>query len=127
VTAACPRASRAVSRTACSALAAASLAGCGGTSAPKLAHADAAPLIAFSHRVAHEGTCGQARDIPRLQQRVIVLINTGRVPAKLQEPFSGAANALAEARPRCTPMLGPAPNPSRRARTLEEWLRENSG
>jgi hypothetical protein len=44
---------------------------------------------------------------------VIALINSGRVPGELQEPLSSAANALAV-------------NPSRRARTLEDWLRKNS-
>jgi hypothetical protein len=98
--------------TACSALLAA---GCGGKSAPRLDHADAVPLIALAHRIAHEDSRRQARDIPRFQRRVIALINTGRVPAQLQEPLSSAANALAE-----------ASTPSRRARTLEEWLKQYS-
>jgi hypothetical protein len=70
-------------------------------------------LIALAHRIAHEGGGARARDIPRLQGRVIALINGGRVPGALQEPLSSAANALAV-------------NPSRRAGALEEWLRENS-
>ena len=110
---ACRRASRAASRTACSALVAAALAGCGGDSPPKLDHGDAAPLIALAHRIAHEGSRGQTRDIPRLQQRVIALINAGRVPAKLQERLAGDANALA---------LDPSP----RASKLEEWLKRYS-
>jgi hypothetical protein len=101
------------------------LAGCGGSTAPKLARGDASPLIALAHRVAHEGTCGQSRDIPKLQRRVIALINSGRIPAALQEPLSSAANALAEVRPACTGR--PEPAPSRRALRLERWLRENSG
>jgi len=88
------------------------LAGCGGTSTPRLDHADAAPLIALAHRIANEDGRGRARDVPRLQRRVIALINAGRVPARLQEPLSSAANALAVA-------------PSR-ARVLEDWLRQNS-
>jgi hypothetical protein len=98
--------------TACSA-AVLLFAGCGGKSAPKLDRADAAPLIALARRIAHEGSGGRARDIPRLQRRVISLINSGRVPGELQEPLSSAANALAV-------------NPSRRARALETWLWESS-
>jgi hypothetical protein len=90
------------------------VAGCGGKSTPKLDRAEAAPLIVLAHRIAHEGGGGRARDIPRLQRRVIALINSGRVPGELQEPLSSAANALAV-------------NPSRRARDLEEWLRKYSG
>jgi hypothetical protein len=89
------------------------LAGCGGTSAPKLDRADAAPLIALAHRIAHEGGRGRARDIPRLQRRVIALVNSGRVPAKLQEPLTSAVNGL---------ML----DPRRRARDLEDWLKQTS-
>jgi hypothetical protein len=98
--------------TACSALL---VVGCGGKSVPKLAHADAAPLIALAHRIAHEGNRGQARDIPRLQSRVIALINTGRVPADLQEPLSSAANGLVE-----------TSSPARNARDLEAWLKQYS-
>jgi hypothetical protein len=58
---------------------------------------------------------------------VIVLINTGDVPVKLQEPLSSAANAIVELAPRCTPKLGPAANASSRARTLEAWLKRYSG
>jgi hypothetical protein len=44
---------------------------------------------------------------------VIVLINSGRVPAKLQEPLASDANALA---------LDPAAQAGR----LEAWLKRNS-
>ena len=90
------------------------LAGCGGTSAPKLDRVDAAPLIALAHQIAQEGGRGRARDIPRLQRRVIALVNSGRVPATLQEPLTSAANALGL-------------DPPRRARNLEDWLNQNSG
>ena len=108
----CRTASRAVFLTACSA-AVLLLAGCGGKPAPKLDHADAAPLIALAGRIAHEEGRGRTRDISTLQQRVIALINSGRVPAKLQEPLSSAANALVL-------------NPPEKARDLEEWLTKNS-
>ena len=89
------------------------LAGCGGTNAPKLARADAAPLIALAHQIAHENGRGRAGDIQRLQRRVIALVNAGGVPPKLQEPLTSAANALTL-------------DPSRRARDLETWLEQNS-
>ena len=110
--AACRRVSQLACLTACSA-AVLLLAGCGGKSTPKLDRADAAPLIALAHQIAHEGSGGRARDIPKLQRRLIALINSGRVPGELQEPLSSAANALAV-------------NPSRRARALEELLRMSS-
>ena len=102
---ACPRRSLAVSLTVCSAL----VAGCGSAGGPKLAHADGTALSSLAHRIAAEGADGQARDIPRLRDRTIALINAGRVPAKLQEPLLGMVNALA-ARPDT-------------AGHLEEWLR----
>ena len=89
------------------------LAGCGGAGAPKLAHADAAPLIALAHRIATEDGRSRARDIPRLRERVIALINAGRVPAKLQEPLASDVNALAL-------------DPSAQASKLEAWLERNS-
>jgi len=90
------------------------LAGCGGTKAPKLARADAAPLITLAHQIAHESGRTRERDIHRLQRRVIGLVNSGGVPPKLQEPLTSAANALTL-------------DPSRRARDLEDWLKQNSG
>ena len=100
-----PRRSLAVSLTVCSAL----VAGCGSGGGPKLEHADGASLIVLAHRIANEGADGRARDIPRLRNRAIALVNARRVPADLQEPFLGAVNALG-ARPDA-------------ARSLEAWLR----
>jgi hypothetical protein len=121
------------------------VAGCGGSGVPRLDRSDAAPLIALAHRVAREGTCGQARDIPRFQRRVIALVNAGRVPAELQEPLTGAAAALAELRPVCvpgteaaatdppllvrSPKVEPVPHastPSQEARNIEAWLKRYS-
>ena len=103
-----PRRSLAVSLTVCSAL----VAGCGSNSGPRLEHADAEPLIALAHRIATEGAHGRARDIPRLRDRTIALVNAGKVPAKLQEPLLSMVNAVG-VRP------GAAPN-------LEDWLRRYS-
>ena len=68
-----PRRSLAVSLTVCSAL----VAGCGSNGGPKLAHADGTSLIVLVPRIATEGGHGQARDIPRLRDRTIALINAG--------------------------------------------------
>jgi hypothetical protein len=95
-----PRRSRAVWLTASSLAAASLLAGCGGGE-PKLAAADAAGLIALTHRIAREGTCAQARDIPLLQHRSIALVNAGRVPSALQEPLLSGVAALAAQTPVC--------------------------
>ena len=115
------------------------VAGCGGSGVPRLDRSAAAPLIALAHRIAQEGTCGQA------ERRVIALVNAGRAPAELREPLSSAANALVELAPPCVPELGPArteptllqsskvepvphaSTPSQEARNLEEWLRRYSG
>jgi hypothetical protein len=102
------RRSLAVSLTVCSAL----VAGCGSNAGPKLDHADGAPLIALAHRIAAEGPRGRARDIPRLRDRAIGLINAGNVPAKLQEPLLSMVNAV-----------GVQPGA---ARNLEDWLRRYS-
>lgn len=107
---ACPRLWLAVSLTVCSALAA----GCGSDSGPKLGHADGAALIALAHRIAGEGACAQAQDIPRLHARTIALVNAGRVPAELQEPLMSAVGALAAQQPLCLPTVttdAPSPTP----------------
>jgi hypothetical protein len=100
-----PRRSPAVWLTVCSAL----VAGCGAGGGPKLEHPDGTTLIVLAHRVADEGADGRARDIPRLRNRAIALVNAGKVPADLQEPFLGKVNALG-ARPDAAP-------------SLEAWLR----
>ena len=80
------------------------LAGCGGgAGGPRLAHSDAAPLISLSHRIGHEGACAQARDIPQLRSKAVALVQTGRVPADLQEPLMSGVNALVV--PVCLPRV----------------------
>jgi hypothetical protein len=91
---------------------AAALAGCGGGSGdagPRLARADAAPLIALAHRIGHEGACAQARDIRELGSRAIALVNAQKVPAELTESLMSGVNALAEQTPPCVPPVKPAP------------------
>lgn len=116
------------------------LAGCGGKAQPKLAHTDGAPLIALTGRIAGEGPCGQARDIPLLGRRAVSLIDAHRVPAALQEPFLSGVNDLVAQVPRCTPgerrkdtvaprietgHIEPVPHsnhPAQEARNLRAWL-----
>jgi len=116
------------------------LAGCGGKAEPKLAHADAEPLISLAARIAGEGSCGQAGDIPLLGRRAVALIDDHRVPAALQEPFLSGVNDLVAQAPRCTPgearaataaphietgHVEPVPHaghPAQQARNLEAWL-----
>ncbi len=119
-----PRASRAASRTACSAAAALLLVGCGSkhVSVPHLRHADAASLAAAAGRIAVEDPCGQARDIRVLHRRAIALVNAGRVPAALAEPFLSGFAALAAESPACTAGAAahpaPAGPPAHRATTV---------
>jgi hypothetical protein len=81
-------------------------AGCGsGASRPRLDHADAAALIALSGRIAGEGACAQARDIPKLKTRAFALVNARRVPAELQEPLISGVNALVAEQPVCLPSV----------------------
>lgn len=84
------------------------LVGCG-SSEPRLARTDAQPLIALARRIAHEGACAQVRDIVALQKQSLRLVNAGRVPAKLQEPFLSGVNALGEQKPACVPKVSPTP------------------
>lgn len=81
------------------------LAGCGGTGGPTLSHDDAAPLIALSHTISHEGPCAQARDIPRLQRRTEALVNARHVPAALAESLMSGVNALTVEAPLCMPAV----------------------
>jgi hypothetical protein len=93
-----------VSLTACS------LAGCG-----QARHAAPPPPrlpAALAHRLAREADAAHTRRAAlRLQRHVIAAINTGRVPATLQEELSSRANAVAE-------------QPSR-ARSFAAWLRRH--
>jgi len=84
------------------------LAACGG-SQPRLARADASPLIALTNRIAHEGACAQARDIAALRTQSLRLTNQRRIPAELQEPFLSGVNALGDRTPACVPTVTPAP------------------
>jgi hypothetical protein len=79
------------------------LAGCGSSGGPRLARSDAAGLISLTHRIAAEGTCAQAHDIPTLRARAVALVNAHRVPAALQEPLISGVNALAATQPVCLP------------------------
>jgi hypothetical protein len=100
-------------RTASSAALVAVLAGCGGSDAPPtLARTDAASLIALAGRIANDDHCGQAHDIPLLTRKAIALVNSGRVPAGLQEQLISGVNDLAAQAPACVRTLPPAPAPS---------------
>ena len=84
---------------------------------PTFAHTLAASLAAQSDGVAAAlaagDSCRAVALAQRLQQRTVAAINTGRVPAALQEQLSSAVNDLA-ARVRCTaPTPGPAAAPQR--------------
>ena len=103
-----PRRTLAVSLTVCSAL----VAGCGSGGGPKLEHVDGVALISLAHRIAGDDAAGRARDVPRLRDRAIALINAKKVPADLQEPLLSMVNAV-----------GVEPGA---ARKLEDWLRRNS-
>ena len=127
-------------RTASSLAVALGLAGCGGTSQPKLAHADAAPLIVLAGRVAAGGSCGS---IPIIGRRTIALVNRHRVPEALQEPLLSGVNDLSSQAASCTsgpaatvaPELdtsevGPVPHAdgaAQQARNLQAWLSAWSG
>ncbi len=109
---------------------------------PQLARADAAPLAALAGRIAVERPCAQRRDIRALQRRAIALVNAGRVPDALQEPFlsgfaalaaeSPACQANAQAHPASPSPARPAPTKvdpvphaasvEREARNLQRWL-----
>ena len=106
---------------------AALLAACG-SSGPRVARADAAPLIRLSTRIAGEAPCAQARDVRRLQQQAVALVNAHRVPADLLEPFMSGVNALAAQAPACRPgRSAPDHATSTRARGLSAWLDGHSG
>jgi hypothetical protein len=94
---------------------AAALAGCGGGSGdagPRLARADAAPLIALAHRIGHEGACAQARDIRALARRANRLVASRRVPGALAAPLDAGVRALTRQAPACVPRVAPAPAPA---------------
>jgi hypothetical protein len=79
-----------------------------------MARSDAAPLISLAHRIPGERPCVQARDIRALQAKAIVLVNTHRVPASLQDSLMSGVNALHAQIPVCLPAVQastPAPPP----------------
>ena len=88
------------------------LAGCGGGGGPHLARQDAAPLIRLADRIAQEAPCAQARDIRALGELRTKLINSHKVPADLQDPFSSGVNALAAMTPPCLPAVPAATPPT---------------
>jgi len=91
---------------------AALLAGCGDGGGPHMARADAAPLIALSHRISREGPCAQARDITKLGRQAITLVNAHRVPSSLAESLVSGVNALRAQTPVCLPpVTTSAPTP----------------
>jgi hypothetical protein len=98
------------------------LAGCGGQSEPKLARADAAPLIALADRVATlEATdkCGARQAAAQLQARALRLVHAGRVPVELQAELVSAVGGLELAASCPIPVSAPpssrSPSPSVRA------------
>jgi hypothetical protein len=87
---------------------AAFLVGCG-SSQPRLDRTDVRPLLALTSRIADEGACAQARDIAEVRSLAVRLVNRGRVPETLQEPFLSGVNALGEQTPACVPAVAPSP------------------
>jgi hypothetical protein len=88
---------------------AAVLTGCGGDSQPRLAHSDAAQLIALTERIPHEDACAQTRDIADVSARAVQLVDRGRVPTDLREPLLAGVNELAAHPPSCVRTVTTAP------------------
>ena len=102
------------------------LVGCG-SGEQRLARTDVRPLLALTTRVAHEGACAQARDIAAVQRQALRLVNQGRVPAELQEPFFSGVNELGERTPTCAPTdEGHGKRAAQQATKLGAWLEEYS-
>ena len=91
------------------ALAAGVLVGCGGGDPPRIARGDAAPLIALSAQIAHEGRCAQARDIAALKARSAALVGADRVPPRLRQALVRGVAQLAAQAPVCVPRVAPVP------------------
>jgi hypothetical protein len=72
--------------------------------------------VSLANRIAGEGACAQRRDIHTLQLHAVNLVNTGRVPAELQEQMMSGVSALAADAPPCVPAVPvqttPAPPPA---------------
>jgi hypothetical protein len=86
------------------------LVGCG-SSQPRLDRTDVRPLIDLTSRIADEDACAQAHDIAAVRHLAVRLVNQGRVPATLQEPFLSGVNALGGQTPACVPAVTPEPQP----------------
>jgi hypothetical protein len=92
------------------------LGGCGGSSAPRLRHADAERLLVLTRAIPGEGACAQAHDIRRVQARAIALVNAHRVPSRLQDSLMSGVNALTAQVPVClppVPVSTPPPSPGK--------------
>jgi hypothetical protein len=116
-------------------LAIVALAGCGGSHhpqgtappAPKLPNALAEQLAARSDDVARKldagDECGALASARDLQQRTIAAVNAHQVPAALQEPLLGSANALV-VRITCTP---PSPGQQEHSQQMQGAGHEHHG
>lgn len=102
-------------------------AGCGGGE-PGLPSGLAEQLAARSDSAAAQlesgEFCAARENAAALQSRAITAINSGQVPADLQEELLGSVNALLEGIS-CTPPAADE-GAAEDARALGEWLRENS-
>jgi hypothetical protein len=112
----------------CCALLAAGCGGGGGGGEPSLPSDLAEQLAARSDSAAARleagEFCAARADATTLQSRTIAAINSGRVPAELQEELLGSVNALLEAIS-CTPPTADD-GAAEDARALAEWLRDRS-
>jgi hypothetical protein len=85
---------------------AAVLSGCGASTAPpRVARADAAPLLVLSHRIVGETACAQARDIRTLQRRALRLADANRIPPPLEPTLLAGVRALGARTPPCVPVV----------------------
>ena len=102
-------------------------AGCGG--GPSLPSEVATPLAERSDATAAaldaRRFCAARADALALQERTIAAINTGSVPAELQEELLGSVNALLESIS-CTPPRA-EDGAANEARDLADWLEDRSG
>ena len=99
----------------------AALAGCGGHASrpePRLAHRDAARLVALARQVARDAPsdgCAAHRDLAALSSQAHALVAAGRVPLRLRAPLLAGIAAVAADAPACAPPAparAPAPAPA---------------
>ena len=105
-------------------------AGCGGGGEePKLQSELAEQLAVRSEaaaaKIETEEFCDARAHAAAIRARTIAAINSGQVPAELQEELLGSANALFNAIS-CKPPAAEE-GAAEEARALAEWLRERSG